>query len=250
MHQTFQIVAWSIALILGGLWVLIGGLFSGLGWVFLRQWAASVRWPKLPAKILTGEVRVVSRPKGPEQFQPIIAYAFTDEDRQATQATRIFVGKFYPSEEQARHKVAKYPVGMETTARRNPKDPRESVLGRQGGLSGFLLMVLGLTLMAVPLAAAYGFGLPVWPLIAVLILVAVVALVLDGANRRWLQQARRSGTYPQPGTGQDADVERLVRQGEKMLAIYFYRELHGADLKTSRNQIEILEAHLENKKNS
>jgi ribosomal protein L7/L12 len=57
-------------------------------------------------------------------------------------------------------------------------------------------------------------------------------------------RARLAGLYPAKGQGRDGDVERLLHQGEKMLAIRLYRELYGADLKTARRRVEELEQKL------
>lgn len=245
MHETFQIAAWSIAILLGILWTVIGLLLGGLGWVLLRQWFSSVRWSQIPVTIVAGDVRTIHRPNGPDQFQPVVTYAVAADGRSPESEPLLFVGRAYSTEAQARQLIERYPVGRATTARRNPHYPAETVLERRGGLSGLLLLLLGLILVAVPLAAVYGVGFPVWPLVAILVTGAVVTLVLDSNNRRWLQQARRSGRYPAPGRGSDQDVERLVREGEKMLAVYLYRELHGTDLKSARMQVEALAARLD-----
>jgi len=70
--------------------------------------------------------------------------------------------------------------------------------------------------------------------------------VASKAEREQLQQQTRTISacagykgppYPTAGQGSDEDVERLLRAGEKLLAIRLYRELHGTDLKTSRLRV-------------
>jgi hypothetical protein len=103
------------------------------------------------------------------------------------------------------------------------------------------LLLLGLALATAPLGVAAWFGLPVWPLAAIVGTVAASALLLDRASRVRLKRARQAGLYPAEGQGDDSDVEKLLGQGEKLLAIRLYRELHGTDLKTARCRVETLQ---------
>lgn len=55
---------------------------------------------------------------------------------------------------------------------------------------------------------------------------------------------RRRGRYPAKGGVTLADVQRLVREGENVLAMRAYRELSGASLKEAREFVEELERSL------
>jgi ribosomal protein L7/L12 len=52
--------------------------------------------------------------------------------------------------------------------------------------------------------------------------------------------AGRSKLLPKAGTATMADVERLVRSGEKVLAIRCYREIHDCSLRAAKQAIEDL----------
>jgi len=241
MFELIRSISWVISLMVGCLWVLIGMLLAGLGWSTLRKLIVSARWPQVPARIVASEIKVVGRLDDHRTYQPVISYTFAAGGREVRGTQLAFVGKLYPSEARARRELEKFPVGMVVMARCNPKNPVEAVLDRSGSVAGISLLLLGLALMAAPLGVAGRFGLPVLPLAAIVAIVAALALLLDGASRNRLQRARLAGLYPGAGQGNDGDVERLARQGEKLLAIRLYRELHGTDLKAARRRIEELQ---------
>lgn len=242
MPELIRNAAWVFSILIGSLWALIGLLLASIGWATLRKRIVSARWPQVPARIVASEVKAVRRLEDQLMHQPVVRYTFAAEGREVSGDQLAFVGKLYPREARARQVVEKYPVGMVVMARCNPQDPAEAVLERDGAVAGFFLLLLGLGLMSAPLVAASRFGLPAWPLAAILGSVAAVALLLDRANRRLLRRARRTGLYPAPGQGSDEDVERLLRQGEKVLAIRLYRELHATDLKTAKGAVEAVAA--------
>jgi ribosomal protein L7/L12 len=66
----------------------------------------------------------------------------------------------------------------------------------------------------------------------VVVAVAEAAPALNAASRR------RTGLYPPPGQGSDADIERLVAIGRKIDAIKLYREIHRSDLKTAKDAVD------------
>lgn len=72
-------------------------------------------------------------------------------------------------------------------------------------------------------------------LIVVGVFLAVFAFVLlrDAA-------ARRSGLIPPKGQATMADVERLVRSGERIVAIRCYREIHQVGLAEAKKAIDDL----------
>ncbi len=64
-----------------------------------------------------------------------------------------------------------------------------------------------------------------------------IILVLRRASE---QQVTRARDYPLRGQGTDSDVERLVREGQKIAAIKLYREIHHVGLKESKDAIDKL----------
>jgi hypothetical protein len=136
----------------------------------------------------------------------------------------------------------RYPAGKEVIARRNPRYREEVVLGLEGGSGGLFLLLLGIFFMVIPLVVASLAGLTAWPLGVILLAIAATALQLDRVNRKRLEKARRSGLYPAPGQGGEEDIERLLKKGEKALAIYLYRDLKQTDFRTARREVDDLEA--------
>ncbi|HXV20843.1 MAG TPA: DUF3592 domain-containing protein [Desulfuromonadales bacterium] len=241
MHELIRNAAWVLSFLIGGLWVTIGLLFAGIGWSTLRMWFVSARWPQVPARIVASEIKAGRHLDDHLMYQPVVRYAFAAGGQEVGGDQLTFVGKLYASEARARRDIEKYPVGMIVMAHCHPQDPVEVILERSGALTGFFLLLLGLGLAAAPLAMAGWFGIPVWPLVAIVGTVAAFAALLDRSSRRRLLQARLAGLYPAKGQGRDGDVERLLHQGEKLLAIRLYRELHETDLKTARRRVEELQ---------
>lgn len=233
----------AFGLVFGALLVLSGLLLAAVGFATLRRWLASVRWLRVPATIVACGVKEVPCFEDQFMYQPEVTYTFAAGGGEATGSDLAFAGKLYPTREQARKAIARYPVGMVVTACYNPDDSTQAVLVRRGFFAGLLLLGMGLAMILGPLAVARKAGLPAGGMGALLAAVAAAALLGWGTGRR-LSRARRAGIYPPPGRGSDADVERLLLQGENYLAIRLYRELHGTDLKSSRLRVEELAARL------
>lgn len=244
MYEILRNVAWVFCFLVGCLWVWIGVLLVGLGWSTLRKLILSARWPRVPVRIVATEINTAGRLDDHHTFQPVVRYTFAAGGQEVTGTQLAFVGKLYPTEDRARKDIDKFPVGMVVMAYCHPQDPAEVVLERSGLVAGIFLLLLGVALMVSALIVAARFGLPVWPLAAIVAAVVSLALLLDRASRSRLQRARRAGLYPGEGQGDDGDVERLLRQGEKLLAIRLYRELHGTDLKTARRRVEEMQQNL------
>lgn len=70
-------------------------------------------------------------------------------------------------------------------------------------------------------------------------LLAVVVLSFVFTSRRDAA-LRRSGVLPPAGKATMADVERLVRDGERIAAIRVYREIHHVGLAEAKRAIDDL----------
>jgi ribosomal protein L7/L12 len=80
--------------------------------------------------------------------------------------------------------------------------------------------------------------------IAMLVLAAAAVLAVVGAARkgqRRIKDLQESGGYPLEGREQDADVLRLLKSGEKILAIRCYRSVHKVGLKEAKDAVEQME---------
>jgi ribosomal protein L7/L12 len=77
-----------------------------------------------------------------------------------------------------------------------------------------------------------------------LILVGIgLALVLVGAaiSNRKTKNLRDAGIYPEAGKEKEEDVLRLLKSGDKIMAIKCYREIHKIGLKEAKDAVELLE---------
>jgi len=70
----------------------------------------------------------------------------------------------------------------------------------------------------------------------------LVLLVIGGQLIVSFQLAalRRTGQYPMRGKAVMADVERLLKSGERSWAIRCYREIHACSLRQARNAVAAL----------
>ena len=228
----------SFCIVMGTLFALVGVVLTAVGVATLRKWFASRHWPQVPARIVACEVKEVHCFEDQVMFQPEVKFTFAAGGGEITGGKLGFADKLYPTREQAAKAVSRYPVGMVAMVRYDPEDPVQAVLVRRGAVAGLFLTGVGFAMVIGPLWGARLAGLPAGRLAAVLAGVAGAGYVAARSAGHSLSRARRAGIYPPPGKGSDEDVERLARQGEKMLAIRLYRELHGTDLKTSRLQVE------------
>lgn len=71
-------------------------------------------------------------------------------------------------------------------------------------------------------------------LVAALLLVYCIAEVRQHIK---IHFARKNGQYPMPGQVTTADIQRLVADGQTVLAMRAYRELHRCGLKQAKQAI-------------
>lgn len=69
---------------------------------------------------------------------------------------------------------------------------------------------------------------------AALLLVYCIAIA---RQRLKIYFARKNGQYPMPGHVKTADIQRLVADGQTVLAMRAFRELHGCGLKQAKRAI-------------
>lgn len=78
-------------------------------------------------------------------------------------------------------------------------------------------------------------------LVAVLAIVVIVLVASGAAARKKVASLRTHGVYPKAGAASEADVLRLLKSGEKIMAIRCYREIHKVGLKEAKEAVELLE---------
>jgi hypothetical protein len=237
MTDIIQNLPLAFALLFGAIMVALGLILLLAGLATLRDTIISLRWPRATGRILSSEVRREERLEEQTVYRPEVSYTFACGGGTFTGRKIAFAEKLYHSEAAARKAIEPYPAGMVVTVLYDPDSPEEAVLERRGALAGIILLLLGAAMVAAPLALGAGQGIPVGPILAV---IAFLFAVIFISGRQWRLRRRRvrqAGLYPPPGQGNDQDVERLLREGEKLLAIRLYREVHGTDLKTSRLKV-------------
>ena len=75
-------------------------------------------------------------------------------------------------------------------------------------------------------------------LLWIALIVVGIVLVVTVLHRMRDAAARRSGLLPPEGQATMADVERLVRSGNKIAAIRCYREIHDVGLAEAKKAVE------------
>jgi ribosomal protein L7/L12 len=78
-------------------------------------------------------------------------------------------------------------------------------------------------------------------LVAVVVVVVIVLFGSGAATRKKVEALRARGIYPEEGAASEADVLRLLKCGEKIMAIRCYREIHKVGLKEAKEAVEQLE---------
>jgi len=66
----------------------------------------------------------------------------------------------------------------------------------------------------------------------------ILTVIVFLASSRKVVNARNQGIYPEEGDETDEDVLRLLKVGEKILAIRCYREIHKVGLKEAKEAVE------------
>jgi len=229
----------AFLLLFGAISILCGLLLFALGWRTLRLRLGQSRWTRVPAEILSVDVEPHTFDES-RMFLPKVTYRFSAGGGTVTVSRLRLLEQMYSKERIARRKLEKYQPGTTVMASFPSGQPQEAVLEPGGGLVGGLVLLLGLAMVAAPLFVGHLAGLPVEPVaLGIVILFCLCWIGSITASRRE-RRAKRSGLLPPPGSGTDDDVEKLLAQGEKLLAIRLYRELHHTDLKTAKEAVEKL----------
>ncbi|MCL2346367.1 MAG: hypothetical protein FWC58_11020 [Desulfobulbus sp.] len=74
-------------------------------------------------------------------------------------------------------------------------------------------------------------------LIWIALAAGLLLLVIGISTRIKLSRLRRSGIYPPPGQTTMANVERLLKQNQPVMAIRCYREIHHCSLREAKEAI-------------
>ena len=237
MTEWFSHLGMAFGIIFGGVFILLGLLLFAVGWSTLRQRLGQPGWVRVPAEILSGTIEIRTLDDA-TYYLPRIEFRFPTRHGEATGRKVSLAEKMYTNQAKARRILDKYPIGTHATILYPEENPEDAVLQPGGAAGGIFVLVLGGAMVAGPLLAANAAGLPAKEVGTGIVAVMVFLwgwLTLWGSRKR---RVRRNGLLPPRGCGTDADVERLVRQGERLLAIHLYREIHGGGLKAARQAVD------------
>ena len=232
-------IPFAILMIFCSLFVLCGALSFALGWKTLRLRSGQAGWIRVSAEIISATVEPRTLDES-LMFLPKVTYRFSSGGGTFTSSKLRLIDRMYAKEQAARRKLEPYQPGTTVMAIFPLDQPQEAVLEQGGALAGLVFLLLGLGMVAAPLAIAAQAGYQVEPIILVIVVLFCLVWLGNTKSDRRRQRARRSGLLPPPGCGTDADIEKLLAHGEKQLAIRLYRELHGTDLKTAKEAVEKL----------
>jgi|HubBroStandDraft_2_1064218.scaffolds.fasta_scaffold428793_2 hypothetical protein len=80
-----------------------------------------------------------------------------------------------------------------------------------------------------------------WDILGIIVAVMALAFIVMSWRNSWRNLViRRSQILPLAGQGTMADVERLVRAGERIAAIRVYREIHHVGLAEAKKAVDDL----------
>jgi ribosomal protein L7/L12 len=79
------------------------------------------------------------------------------------------------------------------------------------------------------------------PFLFILLTFSVFAMYGLFFSAKRAESLRARGLYPETGKETDADVIKLLKAGEKIMAIRCYRALHHAGLKEAKEAVEAIE---------
>lgn len=232
-------VGMAFGVIFGGVFILLGLLLFAVGWSTLRLRLGQRGWIKVPAEIVSGTIEKRTLDEA-TYYLPRIEFRFPTRHGEFTGRKVSLAEKLYPTEARAQRILNKFPTGTHAMSLYPEENPEEAVLQPGGAPAGIFVLVLGAAMVVGPLLAADAAGLPA---LEIGIVIVAVMILLWGWASLWGSRklkARRSGLLPPKGCGSDADVERLVRQGERLLAIHLYREIHGGGLKQARLAVDAM----------
>jgi ribosomal protein L7/L12 len=80
-----------------------------------------------------------------------------------------------------------------------------------------------------------------WVCVGVFIAVFIAVFIGQLASEKKAAVLRARGIYPARGQEKDEDVLKLLRAGEKIMAIRCYRSLHRVGLREAKDAVESLE---------
>ena len=132
--------------------LLVGVGISYYGWTILDRARASASWPSVSGQVTRAYVDYSTDAEGADSYQPVLVYAYTVADQTFVNSRIKFGENSYSSERPAREIVDRYPAGTRVFVYHDPADPGESVL--EPGVSGGSYLVLGIGLLLVAISLA------------------------------------------------------------------------------------------------
>jgi len=245
LHEWVSYIPIAFAMVFGIIFILLGLLLVVIGWSTLRRSFGQSNWIRIPAEILsaTVEPRTLDEVKF---YLPKVTYRFSVGGATITSSRMRLAEKMYSTSRKAERQLQKYPPGTNVMASYPAGQPKDVVLEPGGSVFGFVMLLLGLAMVIGPLFLAASEGYDVIPISLTIVVVFVFFWGVSLFFNRRDKQARRDGFLPPIGSGTDADVERLLLRGKKLLAIRLYKEIHNTDLKAAKEAVEAIDSQQKN----
>lgn len=145
----------NVALILGLVFLLLGGIFLAIGLVATKRAKSAQSWPSMPGTVNRSEVveheDTDSDGGSTVTYEPVVEYQYSVMGQPFT-GKRIAFGANRFNYKKAVEIAARYPLGARVNVYYNPEKPKDSTLETSAS-GGKLFVIFGAVMAAVGLVA-------------------------------------------------------------------------------------------------
>lgn len=145
----------NVALILGLVFLLLGGIFLAIGLVATKRAKSAQSWPSMPGTVNRSEVveheDTDSDGGSTVTYEPVVEYQYSVMGQPFT-GKRIAFGANRFNFKKAVEIAARYPLGARVNVYYNPEKPKDSTLETSAS-GGKLFVIFGAVMAAVGLVA-------------------------------------------------------------------------------------------------
>ncbi len=141
------------ALLVAGVFILLGAGLSWWGWNIVQDARASSQWPTTEGTVTSSEVRDTSDAES-DSYSPRVTYEYQVDDVSYQNNTITFGQNSYSSRRKAESIAAGYPTGSRVTVYYEPGDPAQSVLEPGASAGSFIVLAIGLLFGLIGVVAA------------------------------------------------------------------------------------------------
>jgi len=142
------------ALLVMGIFLVIGAGLAYWGWNILQNARASASWPTADGIITSSEVTHSTDSDGGDSYSPEVTYTYTVDNVNMENDTIKFGENSYSSSRKADGIASNYPVGKNVIVYYDPEKPDQSVL--EPGVSAGSYIVLGIGVLFILISLIIG----------------------------------------------------------------------------------------------